>query len=245
MKNKIIRQAILSLVISLIYSSTLSQERKDEEIPTISSKIKTLTNLTGWAKNDIGKWIKSFNGIPFGEQTTKIEIAKIIYEGEEYTCLAKFYKHYYYRQYKRQEEHGAEFWLFKTDTVEDIKYNDTIVSTRVYKNVVVSNVFGLFEPIKWNEILVEMKMCFLGTKTNMIFIEPNFFIKYRNSEKLNITQFYFGSLTHNMSIDGFIEYDNFKNNHDCYDKNENKDLNCCYYEISTPIFTNCFKSILE
>src|ERR1700730_18443084 len=94
----------------LILKGSYCQERIDEEMPKQSGSIKSITNLKGWAKNDIGKWY-DFNAKGSRDETLKIDIAKISYQNEQYLCVAAFTKSYYIRANVKHFEYCAFFWL--------------------------------------------------------------------------------------------------------------------------------------
>jgi hypothetical protein len=245
-KPKLQKCLLLQLLVTLIASSNLyAQQRKHEEKPTLSVAVKSMTSLIGWKRNDIGKWQQAFNGVPFGEQTLKVDIAKVKYESQEHYCFAKFSRHFYYRENKRQTEYFADFWLFDIDTTESLNTNDTSIHTKIYNCLIVSHVLGGLQPVSWNDILNQMEKCFIGTYPNDNFLSPAFFIKYRYSYSNNKAQFYFGGLgDYSKNIED-NSYEDFTNNEQCYDKAKNTNLNCCYFETIKNIFDKNLKDILQ
>lgn len=262
------------LMTMLISSGAYGQQRKDGEMPKIIGPVKSITKLKGWARDDIGKWYEfntAFNSINTRDQVLKIDLAKINYQDKDYSCVAGFMKSFYIRANVKHIEYSAFFWLLDTTKKQDLIDSDTSVHTRLFQNFIVSSVVGgYFKPVKWNDILIQMKKCFIGTfpndydtsfqerkeererynLPNIPNMDPSFdpdgsfFIKYRYYH--NKAQFYIGTLgdsylseTGNFSFkDAFLFVD-------CYDKDENRNLNCRYFEVPKISFENCFKNIIK
>lgn len=193
-------------------------------MPKIVSPIKSIANLKGWAKDDIAKWYEfntAFNSLKTRDQILKIELAKIKYEEKMYLCVAGFTKHFYIKAGTKRIEYSAFFWLLDTTKSQTVQESDTSVHTRLYQNKIISTVIGYYKPTTWNDILVQMKKCFIGTYPNEVDssnyetrktlnrltnkINPpgidesydpykNFFIKYRYDYKNNKAQFFIGTL---------------------------------------------------
>jgi hypothetical protein len=265
----------LILILTFIISTQIfSQSRKDEEMPKIISSIKSINNLNGWSKNDIGKWEEfnaSFGTIKNKNQVLRIDLAEINYEGKLYLCVAGFTKSFYIKSNTKYIEYCAFFWLLDSAKKQDLIDVDTTVHTRLYQNFIVSSIVGgYFKPITWRDILVQMKKCFIGTYPNDYdtsyqerreererynlptlpnidpFFDPfeSFFIKYRYDK--NKTQFYIGTLADSyLSRTGEFSFKDAFLLLDCYDKEENRNLNCRYFEVPKNIFDNCFKNILK
>ena len=274
-KYKIYKVILLHLVVTLIgFPNLFAQQRKDEEIPKVVGSIKSITNLKGWAKNDIGKWYEfntAFNSIETREQILKIDVAKISYDDKQYLCVAGFSKSYYIKANVKHIEYSASFWLIDTTKMQDLTDTGTTVHTRLFQNFVVSNVVGgYFRPVTWNDILIQMKKCFIGTFPNsydtsfqarieerqrynlptLPNIDPSFdpfesfFIKYRYDN--NKVQFYIGTLGDSyLSETGNFSFKSSFLFIDCYDKDENRNLNCRYFEVPKNVFDNCFQRIIE
>ena len=250
------RNRLLLLQICFLLFASLQcfcQQRKDEEIPKNFGQTKSISNLTGWAKNDIGKWYK-FNLFQRGQEILKIETSTVRYEDKDYLCVAVFEKSFFIRYNVKHTQYSAFFWVLDTTQIEDVDYSDTAVHTRVFGNIFVSNVIGNSSPVTWNNLLFELKRCFIGTSTNKSTYKDRFFIKYRYDYKLNKTQFYIGSF-----IDFVAETTGGKESKDeyeftelalilpfgpgeCQDKNRN--LECIYFEVPKNLFDNIFKRIL-
>lgn len=258
----------------LLTSKTYSQQRRNEEVPKISGSIKSVTNLKGWARDDVGKWYEfntAFNSIKTREQIQKIDLAKISYEGNQYLCVAGFAKSFYIRANVKHIEYSASFWLIDTTKMQDLTDTDTTIHTRLYQNFVVSSVLGgYFRPVTWNDILIQMKKCFIGTYPNsydtsfharkeererynlptLPNIDPtfdpfeSFFIKYRYDK--NKAQFYIGTLGDSyLSETGNFSFKSSFLFIDCYDPDENRNLNCRYFEVPKNVFDNCFRRIID
>jgi hypothetical protein len=258
----------------LISSQAFSQQRKDEEMPKVVNQIKSITNLKGWAKDDIGKWYEfntAFNSIKTREQILKIELAKVSYEDKQYLCVAGFVKSFYIKANVKHIEYHASFWLIDTTKMQDLPDTDTTVHTRLFQNFIVSSVVGgYFRPVIWSDILIQMKKCFIGTFPNdydtsfqarreererynlpaIPNIDPSFdpfesfFIKYRYDK--NKVQFYIGTLRDSyLSNTGDFSFKDAFLFIDCYDNDENRNLNCRYFEVPKNTFDNCFQSIIK
>jgi hypothetical protein len=244
-------------VLFLLFASIQSfcQQRKDEEIPKLASQIKSINNLRGWAKSNIGKWYQ-FNLFQRGQEILKIEVSTVRYEDKNYLCVAAFEKSFYIRLNVKHIEYSSFFWVLDTTRIEDVDYTDTSVHTRIFENIFVSNVIGKTKPITWNDILLELKRCFIGTSINKSTHKDKFFIKYRYDYKLNKAQFYIG---------GFIDFEaettdgNKTTPKDEYEftelafilpfgpgecKDKNRNLECIYFEVPKILFNNIFKQIL-
>jgi len=221
-KSKIYKFLLLQLVISLVgFSNLYAQQRRDEEIPKIVGSIKSITNLTGWAKNDIGKWYQ-FNSFNLGGQILKIDISRIKYENNEYLCLVAFDKSFYIRANVKHIEYGAFVWLLDSSKHQTLKFSDTSVHTILYQNIIITSLFN-YQPVSWNDILIQLKKCFIGTSpnefdapteadttlkelnnTSYIYLDnnidssynpsQNLFIKYRYDYHLNKAEFYVGTV---------------------------------------------------
>lgn len=256
MKFKINKQSIqLSLLelILLLFISILSygQQRIDEEMPKISGTIKSITNFPKWVKDDIGKW-EDFNSPQVYDHENKIEVANINYQNNKYLCIAVFSKSHFIKAKVRYNESNVKFWVFDLESMQSLKYDDTSVITKIYDNVVESDISvsyfassGNLKPISWKEILIQMKKCFIGTYPNINSLYGKFFFKYRYEYKLNKTQFLIGSLgeqSKNIDTDKYEDFNPgfFPN---CNGKNVN--LECGYYEISKNIFDSTFKELKE
>jgi hypothetical protein len=272
--SNIFRLSLLYSILTIVFlPETISQQRKDEEMPMIVSTVKSIANLKGWAKDDIGKWREfntAFNSLESRYQILKIELAKINYEGTEYLCVAGFTKGFYIKYNVKQIQYNAFFWLIDSTKQQDLPGTDTTVHTRLFQNFIVSSIVGNFKAVTWNDILIQMKKCFIGTYPNsydtsfqarreerkhynlptLPHIDPSFdpyesfFIKYRYVN--NKTQFYMGTLDYRyLSEEGEISFKDAFLLLDCYDKDENRNLNCRYFEVSKSMFDNFFKSIIK
>lgn len=275
-KSDLLKFFIFNMVFTFAISvQTFSQARKDEEMPKIASSIKSVSSLKGWAKDDIGKWNEfnaAFGTIKNREQLLKIDLTKINYEGQQYLCVAAFTKSFYIKANTKHIEYCAFFWLLDTTKIQDLTETDSTVHTRLYQNFMISNVIGYYNPVTWNDILIQMKKCFIGTAHNEYDtayqsrkeererynipnpsnVDPSFdpyqsfFIKYRNDNKSNKAQFYIGTLGYSyLSDTGDFSYKDAFLLSDCYDKDENRNLNCRYFEVPKSMFENCFKNILK
>jgi hypothetical protein len=132
MKNK---SLILTLLISLSFSSLFSQERVNKPIPVISTKINSqLTKSTGWILNPEGQWVSRSNRIPaFIENEFKAlidyekdglgidnfisyQMRDIKIQDSTYAILIKKYKDGYYKYETIQEGwtayNSVEYYVF-------------------------------------------------------------------------------------------------------------------------------------
>ena len=236
-------------------SNSFSQERRGVEMPKLISPVKSITNFKGWEINDIGGW-NEFNLFQKGQVIINIEVFRVRYENKDYLCVAAFKKSAYSKAGIKHIEHSAYFWILDTTKIEDVDYSDTSVHTRVYENIFFSNVIGKPLPVTHNDLLFELKRCFIGTSTSKSNFKDKFFIKYRYDYRFGKAQFFIGSF-----IDFKAEVsDNDKESKDEYEftdftgpspfgegvcKDENRNLDCRYFEVPKNSFDNFFKSILK
>jgi hypothetical protein len=211
--------------------------------------------LTGWAKSDIGKWYQ-FNLFQRGQKILNIEVFTVRYEEKNYLCVAAFDKSFYIRANVKHIEYSAFFWILDTTKIEDVDYEDTSVHTRIYENIFVSDIIAKTQPVTHNDLLLELKRCFIGTSKNKSSHNDRFFIKYRYDYKLRKTQFFIGSFI-DLVAETTENDKESKDEHEftefallppfgegeCKDKNRN--LDCIYFEVPKNKFDNCFKSILK
>lgn len=72
----------------------------------------------------------------------------------------------------------------------------------------------------------------------------SFFIKYRYDK--NKVQFYIGTLGDSyLSETGNFSFKSAFLFTDCYDNEENRNLNCRYFEVQKNVFDYCFHSIIK
>ena len=228
LRLKICYTKILIFQINLLFAFNLysnGQERKDDEMPILIRTPETMAKFIGWARNDIGKWEQSSNKITSREKFGRLEIAKVSYENNTYWCVASF------------GTYGSFFWVLDSVDAQVLEFGDTLSIQKIYKNIIASDINILSSNPTWKDILIQMKKCFIGTSTNMTYIDEYFFLKYRFDNKSGLTQFYFGN--YNTTIDSFTD------NSSCYDIDENKNLNCCYFEIVTSIFQSFSNQFYE
>ncbi len=149
------------IFVFICYSKSFSQERKDEEIPKIIGPVASISNLDGWAKDDVGKWYE-FNSLNNGNRTQllKIEISKIGYENKQYFCVAGFTKSFYIKNNIKHIEYCAFFWLPDSTNMRGLKDDDSSIHTRIFHNIVISEVIGHYQPVTWDDILIRIKKCF-------------------------------------------------------------------------------------
>ena len=95
MKN-LIRQALIAVVFLLTLSS-MAQDREDKVLLTFEKKSEKLTEATGWAKNNLGKWISHKNVIDSHDEiqdTSRtsnfywMQMGIVKYQGKKYYVLS-------------------------------------------------------------------------------------------------------------------------------------------------------------
>ncbi len=238
-----------NLVVTIISSSNLfAQQRNDEVLPKIIGSVKTISNLTGWAKDDIGKWYQ-FNTFKLGrEQILKIEFAKIRYQDKDFFCIASFGRHAYLRANVTNLEYFANFFLFDSTKKQVLTFSDTSVHTIVFDSTFISDNVIKTRPITWADMIVQIKRCLSNTTCTST--EEIFFLKYRYDYKLNKSQFYVGGIVDYSKYSGNAneKYNDFTDLkfspfEGCKDKNQN--LECGYYEVYKNFFDICFQEILK
>ena len=285
MISNVSRLLVLLFVFNFIsMTNSFSQERRGVEMPKIVGSVKSITNFKGWAKNDIGNWYEFNKGfIPFvsNEIILKIDLAKINYERKQYLCLVVYEKY----NYTKFPQYPTYFWHidttknqdlseFDTTQKQDISVADNNIRTRVCQSVMISDVVG-YKPVTWEEVLLQMKKCFIGAYGAINKYDSTFHkeemqsdmesnkILYGNPNGSNALDTYgkfFLKYRYNYKLNkvqfylGDLKYDDL-NNYLTYDdsflisdpncKDGNRNLNCRYFEVPKYSFENFFKSILK
>ena len=218
-------------------SLLLAQERKDDPPPHIKN-LASISSLTGWTKNDLGKWSGSPNALPryahdyyfpTCEHILKIDLAEVQYKEKTMLCVAKFLESKYIKYGKLHIEYPVDYWLFDLSGTDTIIGQVMTVQSITYRTIAAGFFSGFAIPT-WRDISNDMIVHF----ENPIGLEGDFCIQSREDKRTNRTQFLVGSYNHTIQQFDF----NY-----CTMPGDNNELENGYYELPAAIFSAFIKKL--
>jgi hypothetical protein len=215
-----------------------AQDRQDDAPPQIKQLV-SITNMTGWTKNDLGKWSSAINSLPkydhqyyfpVCEQILKIDLAEVNYKGNKMYCVVKFEKSRYVRFNKIREEYPVYYWLFDLSSKDTISGEVESVRSTTF-NTIRSGFFSGSTIATWravsNDIIVHFENGLGG-------LDESFCIQSREDKKNGKFQFLMGAYT--AEIQSF----NFNN---CTPPGDNNEMKNGYYEVPASEFLSFVNKI--
>lgn len=217
-----------------VFDTVDSNGRTDDPLPKISPPIATISTLTGWTKNDIGKWISGQNALPsfnhevygyrpYCETLLRIERCSVEYDGHKYQCLAKFEKHIYGDR-NEKIEYPVQYWLYDPARSFPITGKDKSVKGKRFKTYFRGDISRV-RPTTWTDISMDIKVNFRKTYRELV-------VQWRNNTANSTVQFMIADYDRSSTM-----LFNF-GICDIYNLGKNTELAREYYEVPKEAFVS-------
>src|ERR1700744_617547 len=141
---------------------SLSQERVDDKSPVIKV-LASITTMTGWTKNDLGKWKNLPNELPdyqsgllrdshSCEHISIIELASLAYKNKTLRIVAKTRKSYIRRNIVVHSLYNTDYWVFDGFQRDTTIGNDETVLSQIFKTFYFGTVSRVDNAPSWKQL---------------------------------------------------------------------------------------------